>query len=210
MTEKDRVDTIEKITNHVEQGAGLLLSRLQKEDIQALLASWTEQVQSLENALWDVFVLTGITTATNSQLDQIGELILEKRGSLSDNAYRLVLLGKIRALRSNGNGVDFLDLCLILFGNYSEYELIEQERATVIVQYFTPVVIDAETINFEVFAGLFRKAKAAGVRFMLVYPGASPSDAFTFSADDTASVSVDMGFADDSQTQGGYLDGVTE
>jgi hypothetical protein len=75
VTEANRVTSVSAITTHVTDGIALLVRQFAgKPRIEALLSALLQQAQDLETAAFAVYSLS-LSTATDAQLDQLGELL---------------------------------------------------------------------------------------------------------------------------------------
>lgn len=91
------------VTTHADDGVALLLAQFKdKPRLEALLRSYLDQVQEIEDALWQLFALRWIDTAEEQQLDDIGELVGQPRNGALDAAYRVYLKARIRVNYSDG------------------------------------------------------------------------------------------------------------
>lgn len=87
---------------------GLALARLiweyrgDRPRIQGMLDALLEQVQNLENLSIEVLTGRWPLTAEGAQLDLLGRIVREARGSLTDPEYRLMILLRILVNRSDG------------------------------------------------------------------------------------------------------------
>jgi hypothetical protein len=202
MTEPNRVTSLTEITSHVRDGLALFSQQFRgKERIEALATVLLTQVQEAEAALFDLYS-DGLDTATDAQLDQIGELLGRPRAGLSDNAYRTVLRGTAKAIASSGTMPELYDIADTLLD--VDFTLRAYTVATVQLEPTTHPTLDAR-LTLEV----VRRAKAAGVRLLVV--DVPSGDAFTLSdTSDTDTGDADHGLSDTTGTPGGKLVGVLE
>lgn len=106
---------INLITNHVELAKDRLREQYKnKPFISALIQSWGDQVQELEQVLYDLSTLRTITDGFGIQLDLIGELLDKPRDGRSDADYKIVLLAKIAQNISRGTSEDVIGVFKIL------------------------------------------------------------------------------------------------
>src|SRR5688572_13994483 len=100
-----------KIADHVEQGLRLLLDQYKdKPRLTALLSSYLNRVQELEDAAWDVRIKRFVDDAVGAQLDGIGRIVGELRQGRDDVTYRLFILARIRVNLSFGHADDVIDV----------------------------------------------------------------------------------------------------
>jgi len=210
VTEPDRVTAFERVAEIADEAVDLLTGQFRdKPKTTAFLHSIMGSVQSLEDAIYELYQQGDLLLAEGAQLDQIGALLLRERGGLSDASYRVLLAGTILAHRSNGTGEDLLALCAALFADYGiEYTVTEYQRATVVIASYAPLTINLEAVEGTLLLGLFKQAKAAGVKLQLIDPYGSESNSFALAPGSDSVVDTARGFSDTSQTVGGFLDGV--
>lgn len=204
MSEPDRVDALTHVTDHVASGKALLTTMFRKPVAQALLASWLTQVQSVEDAIWQIFGAFDLDTATGDQLRKVGALIGLAPDGLSDDLYRRALRAWVIANRSRGRDANLHALAAAALDGEG-YDLSAWSPANLVVTPVVPVDIGAE-----LFARILRRATADGVGVQLVAP-VDDSSTFAFSLDsETSTTSSSRGWADASQTTGGHLVGAWE
>jgi len=204
VSEPDRVDALTHVTDHVASGKALLTTMFRKPVAQALLASWLTQVQSVEDAIWQIFGAFDLDTATGDQLRKVGALIGLAPDGLSDDLYRRALRAWVIANRSRGRDANLHALAAAALDGEG-YDLSAWSPANLVVTPVVPVDIGAE-----LFARILRRATADGVGVQLVAP-VDDSSTFAFSLDsETSTTSSSRGWADASQTTGGHLVGAWE
>jgi len=150
-------------TSQVAAGLARLIEQFKrKPKIQSLLRGWLQQVQSLEEALFELYGNRSLDTAIGEQLDGIGEIVGEQRLGRDDETYRLLLRARIASNRSAGTVQELVDILALLLPGTS-VQIAEQFPASIVVE-----IQDAidENLGSEV-AILVRRAKAAGVKYLL-------------------------------------------
>jgi hypothetical protein len=78
--------------------------------LQAALQAQLDEDDRLEAVLYDVLVGLWPLTAVGTQLDLLGEIVGQERGDLTDDEYRIVILCRILANRSDGRTEDLLGI----------------------------------------------------------------------------------------------------
>ena len=201
MSEPNRVVDYTQITAHVEQSRKRLTPALRgKARIEALLRSMTEEVQIAENVLWALLTLT-LSNAVGEQLDRIGRLLGQARGSLGDTDYRAVLRGTVKARRSSGTVEQLYEIGRLVTGGINVR--VREGAASIYVEPVAPHPAGAAVL-----LRMMQLAKAGGVSVCVADPPLAESALFTFSSDPMRSQSsATQGFADDAQTTGGHLTG---
>jgi hypothetical protein len=91
---------IEKITTHVEDGLGNMLTQFQdKPRFVALMTAILVEIQRLEDVTWEVLVGRFLDVAEGVNLDRIGELVNWPRLGLPDDDYRRLIKVAVQILR---------------------------------------------------------------------------------------------------------------
>lgn len=91
------------ITTHVQEAIKRLLQQYkEKPRIEFVVSSLTEEVQNIENMLFDLLNNRSINTAIGIQLDRLGTILGIEREGLSDEDYRARL--KIKVVQNVSSG----------------------------------------------------------------------------------------------------------
>lgn len=81
-----------------------LYSQLRRDpNLRAWYVALTKSAQLLEEIIFDIIISTGLRFATGRDLDTWGELVGERRGSLDNEDYRRIIVGRVAARASNGD-----------------------------------------------------------------------------------------------------------
>lgn len=92
------------IPDHLEQALDVWLSQdRNKPRLAALMAAIMEQVQYLEDVLWDNYVSTPLTAARGAMLDTWGQILGEPREDADDEDYRRFLQVRLLVLICEGS-----------------------------------------------------------------------------------------------------------
>ena len=109
--------SVVNIPNHVQKSIERLLQQYKdKPVIKALIESFVEQVQFIEDALTDLNDNRSINTAIGVQLDRLGDILGIDRNGLSDEDYRARLKIKIVQNISNGEPDRLINVYSFLLG----------------------------------------------------------------------------------------------
>jgi hypothetical protein len=171
-----------------------------KPRLRALILSYVNRCQELENAAWDVILKRMIDNAENAQLDTIGKIVgQQRRTGQSDAVYRIYITARIRINRSQGHADDVIDVLQLVEAGALTWT--EYYPAGALIEYAAPTATDPTIL-----AELARLAVAAGVRLDIT--AGLEVDGFLLGDDDAATtVDVTHGLADDGETVGGFLSG---
>ena len=200
MSEPDAITAHTHVTTHVRDGVALLPHQFHRGgDVDALAASWLAEVQEAEDAAWSILGAT-LDAATGDALDQLGELLVWPRGSLSDADYRAVLAVVVRCNRSAGTGDELLAIL----------EDVMASTGFALTEYFPAALVAepeaAPSLGVELLHLLLRRAKAAGVKLHTITP--PTGSAFRLSPGERVTTDADHGLSDTGGTTGGALAGV--
>lgn len=130
-----------------------------------LLTSYTDEVQELENAIWDVMVGRLTDYASGVQLDALGRIVGQKRDSLGDAAYRAHIKARIRINQSFGQPRDII--AVIKLVDSSPSHLAEFPVAAFRVWFDEPPA--NASVGHEL-PKLIKQTRAAGVSGMVSFP----------------------------------------
>jgi len=200
MSEADAVTAHTHETAHTAGGVALLPHKLRSfEDVVALLSPALDQVQEVEDALWDVLGAT-LADATGHALDQLGELLVWPRGSLADEDYRTVLLQVVKCNRSAGTGDELLAVVAALMGA-TGFTLEEFFPAAVLVSPEAAPSLGTATLH-----ALLKRARSSAVKLHTL--DVLSGTAFEMASGERVETDSARGFSDTGGTSGGRLAGV--
>lgn len=205
--EPDRIDALAHVTDHVAAGVSLLTREWStKPRIRAVLASYLRRVQDVEDAAWDL-AMVSLDNAVGAHLNQLGVFLGEPRQSLDDEPLRTLLRARILANRSHGTGPELGAILAVLAGGATtaDYALDEFFPAAVKGTLEAPATAIPPLRS----GAVFRRAVSGGVGHVLV---ALPGDGtpFRFASGDTPESPSGGGFgdvADSTRRNGGRLVG---
>lgn len=195
-----------KIEDHVQQGLDLLLSQYKdKPRIAAVLTSWLDRIQVLEDVAFDIKIARMIDNAVGAQLLVIGRIVGQaNERDWDDDTYRLFIKARIRANQSNGHGDDVIDVLNLV--EAADFVLREYYPAAMFIDFDTVTAVEP-VILIE----LARRAKGAGIDLQLLYGDHDVGvDGFSFCAGTTEAASTTEGFGLTDLSTGGYLSGAIE
>jgi len=198
--------TIDHNPDHIKQGQALPIYDLRQPKLQALLASYLEQVQDVEDAVWSLYYGTMIFDATGDALNMLGDLVGQPRAGRTDEVYRVWILARARVQRSNGKPEELLAILRLVCEPAIGISLFEFYPATLQIR-LTGTAITA-TLATQV-AELMQHAKAQGIALEMYYAPIALSGVFTLGASsDYAHTDAGTGLADTALTTGGKLTGI--
>lgn len=114
--------TISKITDHSEQAQATTVSRWKsKPRMLELVRILNDEVQLLDDVIWDVHQNSLLDNATGVILDEYGDLFEEPRGALGDDDYRQALKVVMAAHQSDGTAPEVIYLASLLISSAVRY-----------------------------------------------------------------------------------------
>jgi hypothetical protein len=125
-------------------------------------------VQDLHDALYQAITERWVDTAIGAQLDRLGWLLDLPRSGWPDETYRLLLRAQVLVLRSTGTWRDAGKILRAL--GISALGGIFEDSGTAAATVHLPAGIEDGNIRSKLVFWLLNRAKAAAVRFELVYP----------------------------------------
>jgi len=183
---------LEHNTQHRQQARDLVIEQFKRSQrFNDWLGVYVDQIQDIEDALWDLYTKRGVDTAEGAQLDVLGVIVGQPRNGLDDTDYRTRIKVRIRLNRASGIADDIYDVFGLMLGNQiGAVSLQEAYPAGLIVQMNEYV-----DTSPAVLAEILREARGAGIDTSLVWLP-SADGIFECSSDAAPEVdSPDEGFA---------------
>ena len=164
---------LEQVTDHEEQAYGLFIEQYsERPRLAALLASYTQEIQELEDAIWAVRLGRFLDNAEGAQLDVIGKLVGERRDGRADNVYRVLITAKIRVNWSQGRPNDVIAVVRIVQGTENTHRYVSVFPASFEIVFDNDFVESDRGFTApelaEIIARLVRGARRAGVHSMVL------------------------------------------
>ena len=107
--------TLVEKTTHAEEARDRLITQFRnKPIIQALLDTYSAQVQEIEAVLFDLMTERWLATAQGAQLDGLGAIVGEDRQGRSDTDYRVAIQARILINRSEGTPEQLIEIASLL------------------------------------------------------------------------------------------------
>lgn len=206
MGQFDPLYTAKASTDQVARGLSRLLQQYRnKPQFTALVQSYLNRIQELENAVWEVILYRLLPNAEGVQLDSLGRVVGRGRNNLSDANYLLAIQAEIRINRSCGTPQDMIAVAKL---SLPPGDVFIYQEAYPAVALFTVLTPESSTIIGILFQSLTR-AKPGGVKLMLSWFPVVIGDMFTFSPFAQEVASTTQGFSDYyNPGTGGFFAGV--
>lgn len=194
--------------NHVSEALALMLEEYKESpDLRALLTSYIEQVQELEEVSYDIYEKRLLDDAAKAQIDDLGELVRQERTSNDDEIYRAFIKARIAINRSNGRTEEIINILRLVSLSTDIYHVRDTGNASIVVETFTPQT----SAWADLILTLVKDAKAGGVKVQVIWSARPEAMKFQFSSQSgTIESSSTQGYANAGQTTGGYMVGVKE
>lgn len=145
-----------------------------KPRIAALVASYVNRLQEVEDAIWEVIAIRELATADLPRLKILGAIIGQPRLLFTTEMYRKVLQARALANVSQGRARDIISVLEVLIGP-GDYILNEVGNATLLLTI--TIAVDAEQLAALV--QVLPDVRAAGIGFQVLFTD-SPDDVFFF------------------------------
>lgn len=173
-------DPLPGAVDHDEAARGTLITQFRhKPLIEGIVAAHAAGAQGVENALQQILACDELATAEGAQLTEIGELVGQARGTLTDDELRVFIAARVLVNQSSGTGDELLaifDLVLSVQGG-NGFELHEEFPAAVVVRVLGQFVPSA---GVAATAAILRAARAGGVRSILEWSALPTDETFRF------------------------------
>lgn len=188
--------TVTAITTHIEDALNRLLTQYKKKPLIAqTITALIEQIQDLEDSNQEFYDKRALETATGIQLDLLGTIVGQGRGTLDDDDYRILIKVKIGQNTSQGGPVKVIDI----------FQLLTQ-AATVYYQNLGGggVELEADAVLPQDSTGIYASMEqvvAAGVRIdaIICYDAVEP---FAFAGSNTLVPAFGFGDSTNAATGG--------
>jgi hypothetical protein len=194
------------------RGLSRMLSQFRgKPRFEALLASYLDEFQEIEDALYEVYTKRELQngTATGDLLAKLGKIVGQGSEGLSDDLYRLLIQARIASNRSNGRREELINVASLLVPLTSIY-VKDYPPGSV---YVNPRGV-VELPPYLVGQSFLARATAAGVLLIFVWSSVDVLHTFTLgSVDGSVTVPVanqSFGSVDGAVTTGGKLAGAVQ
>lgn len=193
------------VTDHADQGVALLLDQYkEKPRIEALLRSYLDEVQELEDVIADIRASRDVDTTTGVHLEKIGRKVGQPRVGV-DDLYRVFIRVRIRVNASHGKAKDVIAVAkLATLGRACKFYPLYP--ASFVIDVLEPLGATLTPLAGFI-AGLIEEATAAGVGSSLHFSDSEEDETFAFSSDDDEQADAARGFADNAGLTGGQLIG---
>ena len=183
---------LEHVTDHGPRALDRLIWQFKgKPRFAALITSYTNQIQQIEDAAWDVLLLRAIDNpnTAGAQLDVIGRIVGQARQGMSDVDYRVFLSARVRVNKSSGKAEELIEITSLLVSG----KLLIRETYP---KSFEIEATEQVTVNARVVAQSFlERAKPRGTRLQFIASPASKATTFTWG--DAGGATTDgLGFGD--------------
>lgn len=144
----------------------------------ALIGTWIPEIQAIEDMLRDLIGDRGIDSGEGTQLDVIGRIVGQPRGTSSDDAeYRLRLKARVRVNKSSGLGDDILRVFRALLGAGVGSVLVTGDFPAGFTAAIGDHPLDAD--DAAVFADMLEDARGAAIRATFLWDPVDEDEVFS-------------------------------
>ncbi len=190
------MSTIDQITDHVERALQRTLTQYKEQPRQdGFIEALIDEIQEIEDAQIGLIAGRALDTALGAQLDGLGDIVGQERGSFDDAFYRILIFVKIGQNTSQGGAEKVINIFKLLT-EADVVHYINLNSASIMLG--TDVDIPLDQVDF-----IYRNMElvaAAGVRIDHIVCF-DPDEPFAFSGPNTAIPGA--GFSDITGTTGG-------
>lgn len=152
--------SVTKKTSHVADAPTRLVEQFKGQaNVEALLGVFAQQVQELEDALFEILDESTLETAVGAQLDGFGTIVGEERQGRTDNDYRLAIASRISLNVISGTIEQLIELITGLIFSSQTVELTESFPAVFTIRIPDEISVDGARVSM-----FIQSAKPAGVR----------------------------------------------
>ncbi len=191
--------------DHVTQGLSLLIQQFKgKPRIEAFLTTFLDQIQELEEAFIDLWLIKLLSLASGVHLADIGNLVGQPNSAgLDDDDYRQLVRARILANRSNGDPDTLIAIVRLVFPTGGSVEFTRLPDASFILELSAEDGTD--DYPMAELARIINRARAGGVHGLFQWSPAPPENTFTLADGNVDQVSTTQGFPDEDGNGGGVL-----
>lgn len=136
-----------------------------KPNVAAVLLAFVQQIQTLEDTLWEMLELRTIENADLPRLKVIGKIVGQPRHGFDTEQYRTLIQARARANVSKGTARDLREVLTVLLGDASAFSMLEGGNATLYVSSLEPLT-DVEVAMVE---EILPDTRAAGVGLQFLW-----------------------------------------
>lgn len=187
------------VTLHTPKALGRLIEYWKnKSTLRLWQSAYTDEIQLLENAIWDLYTAYLLDYAGTAQLDTIGKIVGERRNGLSNAAYRIRIRVRILINNSFGRAPQIKTIIKRITG--ARFVQSKFGTASFRISFLEPL----ESVDLELqIPQIVEEASALGVGFMISYPASANGARYGFSGDPTLNAHG-YGFSGDATVGGDY------
>lgn len=155
--------------DHVALGLARLIEQYRdKDDCRAYLRALLTPLQTIEQALQDVFAYRSLSTAFGAQLDAHGQSMGIARQGLIDADYRRVLQGMAAARGAHGRGDEVLAILIALDGGFAPGAVVMNEHFP--AGYITAIEVPLGRNDLgNIYAQVMGRVPGNAIRTMLMW-----------------------------------------
>jgi hypothetical protein len=183
-----------KITNHVARA--LARVRVQWQDDEnyiSLVTALARPSQNLEDAAWDLLTMRSIDNAEGVQLDQLGEIVQQRRDGLTDDEYRPCLRARVAVNNSDGTLRDLYKVTRLFLSDANAVIRVPDTygNGSLEMEIVSPA---QDSADMQRLVGFLQDAASGGVRIVLLYSEVEDrADGFAFALSTFAAGSITAG-----------------
>jgi hypothetical protein len=148
-----------------------------KATFQALARICGKYGNELEQVFADILTARVLATAVGKQIDVIGSIVGQLRGTADDDTYKLYIEARIKVNRSSGQVDELSEIAKLISG--SSYASVEEDFPNQIYVHVLDVAVSSTVRG--VMTSMLHDAKAEAIALFLHTNTSPPEEAFAFS-----------------------------
>lgn len=167
-------------------------------NIEAKMASYGQEIQEIEDMFIGLYIFRSLDDAEGVQLDRLGDMVNEKRGSKNDENYRAAIRGRIVIDSGDATVPDVY--FAMKFVHDANYRIFDVGDATLRCRLLDaiPPTLDPSTLGH-----ILRRNVGGGIGSSFEYSAYDEDDTFRWAPGLTREITTTTGFADVARTYGG-------
>jgi len=187
-------EIIEQRTNHEALAVSRYIEQFKgKPKLEALIRSYAEQIQDLEDAAFEVILERLLDNAVGVQLQTIAKIVGAPVTTSNDAELRIIIRTQIAINLSDGTAEDLINvLRLILLTSGEAFHIREEPPHQVRLVIDDPL---STIVNPTTAVGLLDSADMASIRVLLDYIASPMAESLAY-ADETDGASDGLGWGD--------------
>jgi len=181
-------ELITKFDDHALRVSRFIEQWRDKPDLVAWLKTYLDQMQDIEDALFEILLERNLDDAVGVQLTILGDLVQQPRTTSVDEDFRTAIRARILINLSSGTPEDLIQLLRLLLPASEAFEFRDEPPAQLRM-----TIVDPTAANVDLLVSLLDEADLGGVRTLLQWNKTLTTSADKFTLGDTVTGAVTGG-----------------